>query len=148
MRRGRRHPIPVRAARRHVEKRRVQYARAVAQFTLGFGARAFMCVHLLHKGGPPSSVVDARRAATTRRVPSETKKIPSLRHVIGHQIARCERSSEAIARWRCLWLAWCGDIGYCARGLAIGRAAPLDAEKLTSTMLERILVCGFTRVRI
>jgi len=78
-----------------------------------------VCVHLLHKGGPPSSVVDARRAAPTRPVPSETKKIPSLRHAIGHQIARCARSSEAVARRLALLVAsvvW----GYCARGLSVG----------------------------
>ena len=129
MRRGRRHPIPVRAARRHVEKRRIQYARAVAQFTLVFGARAFVCVHLLHKGGPPSSVVVARRAAPTRPVPSETKKIPSLRHAIGHQIARCARSSEAVARRLALLVASVVGI-LCARTFS-WTSAPHAAQKRT-----------------
>jgi hypothetical protein len=53
--------------------------------------------------------------------PSETKKIPSLRHASAHphQNRKCalKRSmvklshvGSALLGWRCLWLAWCGDI--------------------------------------
>ena len=93
-----------------------------------------MCVHLVHKGGQPSSAVDARRAATMRPVPTdEEDSEPPPRH----RPPNCaQRSSEAVARYL-LGLAWLVRYGK-GKGLDMDFNSGVAASKLTSTMLKRL----------